>query len=201
MKIKICGLTDPKEAAYLNTYQADFAGFILFYPGSKRNNTIAQAKEIMRELAPSIKRVAVAVSPTEAQIRQITEAGFDYIQIHGKLSQDLLSTISLPVLRAFNVKNMEEYAQYGSQPQIAGYIFDAAQPGSGATFDWNLLRQIPRDEKLLFLAGGLHSGNVAQAIQAVRPDGVDVSSGVEYDDASGKDPDKIKKFISRARNA
>ena len=201
MKIKICGLTEPKEAAYLNAYGADFAGFVLYYPKSKRNNAIAQAKEIMGKLNPSIKRVAVVVSPTEAQIMEISQARFDYIQIHGTLDENLLSTIPLPVLRAFNVKDMAEYAKYGRHPQIAGYVFDAAQPGSGATFDWKILQQVPRDGKLLFLAGGLHPGNVAQAIRAVRPDGVDVSSGVEYQEIPGKDPDKIKKFISAARNA
>lgn len=201
MKIKICGLTEPEEATYLNTYGADFAGLVLFHPKSKRNNTIARAKEIMRELNPAIKRVAVVVSPTKAQIREIAQSGFDYIQIHGNLDANLLSATPLLVLRAFNVKDMGEYAQYSACPQIAGYVFDAAKPGSGSTFDWNLLQQIPRDEKLLFLAGGLHPGNVSQAIQAVRPDGVDVSSGVEYEECPGKDPDKIKNFISAARNA
>ena len=201
MKIKICGLTEPKEAAYLNAYGADFAGFVLYYPKSKRNNAIARAEEIMGKLKPSIKRVAVVVSPTEAQIREISQAGFDYIQIHGTLDENLLSAIPLPVLRAFNVKDMAKYAKYGRHRQIAGYVFDAAEPGSGSTFDWNILQQVPRDGKLLFLAGGLHPGNVAQAIRAVRPDGVDVSSGVEYQEMPGKDPDKIKKFISAARNA
>lgn len=201
MKIKICGLTDPKEAAYLNACEADFAGFVLFYPKSRRNNTIDRAKEIMKELNPAIKRVAVVVSPTEAQIKEISRAGFDYVQIHGELDADLLSAIPLPVLRAFNVKDMENYARYDSCPQIAGYVFDAAEPGSGNTFDWNILQQVPRGEKLFFLAGGLHPGNVAQAIQTVRPDGIDVSSGVEYNECPGKDPEKIKKFISIARNA
>lgn len=201
MKIKICGLTETREAAYLNRYQADFAGFILFYPKSKRNNTIVQAKEIMKKLDPAIRRVAVVVSPTEDQVEEIEQAGFDYIQIHGKLSQKLLSQITLPVLRAFNVTDMKNYEQYHSNPKIAGYVFDAAEPGSGATFDWNLVKQIPRDEKLLFLAGGLHPGNVAQAIESIRPDGVDVSSGVEYENQPGKDPDKIEKFILAARRA
>ncbi len=201
MKIKICGLTETREAAYLNKYQANFAGFVLYCPKSKRNNTIDHAKEIMEKLDPAIMRVAVVVSPTENQIKEIQLAGFHYIQIHGNLSPELLSHINLPVLRAFNVTDMKNYEQYHRNPKIAGYVFDAAEPGSGATFDWNLLKKIPRDEKLLFLAGGLHPGNVARAIQTVRPDAVDVSSGVEYKDFPGKDPDKIKKFISAARKA
>jgi len=201
MKIKICGLTETREAAYLNRHHADFAGFVLFFPKSKRNNTIAHAREIMEQLDPAIKRVAVVVSPTEEQIEKIQLAGFDYIQIHGNLSPELLSHISLPVLRAFNVTDMGNYEQYHRNPRIAGYVFDAAEPGSGTTFDWNLVKEVPRDEKLLFLAGGLHPGNVAQAIAAIQPDGVDVSSGVEYGNQPGKDPDKIEKFISAARGA
>lgn len=199
MKIKICGLTDKTEAAYLNRFGADFAGFVLFYPKSRRNNTIAQAKKIMDGLASDIQRVAVVVSPTKEQITEIEKAGFDYIQIHGELSRELLSHISLPVLRAFNVSDMAAYETYRHNERIAGYVFDAPEPGSGTTFDWNLVKNLPRDEKLLFLAGGLRPDNVSQAIQAVHPDGVDVSSGVEYDGRPGKDPQKIAEFISVVR--
>lgn len=200
MKIKICGLTQKKEAEYLNQAHVDFAGFVLFYPKSKRNNTIFQAQEIMQALSPDIKRVAVVVSPSREQITEIEQAGFDYIQIHGNLPQEILSHISLPVLRAFNVTDMEEYPSYHNSPQIAGYVFDAVEPGSGTTFDWNLVKQIPRDEKFLFLAGGLHPDNVSQAIQTLHPDGVDVSSGVEYDHTQGKDPNKIKHFVSAVKH-
>ena len=199
MKIKICGLTDKREAACLNRHGADFAGFVLFYPKSRRNNTISQAREIMDELAPGIKRVAVVVSPTKEQITEIEQAGFDYIQIHGELSQELLSHISLPVLRAFNVSDMDAYEQYRHNDQIAGYVFDASEPGSGTTFDWTMVKRLPRDEKPLFLAGGLRPDNVSQAIETVHPDGVDVSSGVEYEGRPGKDPEKIAEFISVVR--
>lgn len=200
MKIKICGLTDKREAAYLNSCRVDFAGFVLYFPKSRRNNTISHARDIMRELSPSIMRVAVVVSPTGEQIKNIEQAGFDYIQIHGSLPKSLLSEITLPVLRAFNVTDIAEYEKYQKNEKIAGYVFDAAKPGSGSPFDWNLVKDIPRDEKLFLLAGGLHAGNVAEAVRAVRPDGVDVSSGVEYSDRPGKDPEKIRDFVTSARN-
>lgn len=200
MKIKICGLTTCKEAQYLNDNAVDFAGFVLFYPKSKRNNTIAQAKEIMSCLHPGIKKVAVVVSPNPEQIRQIEETGFDYIQIHGSLDEKLLDSISLPILKAFNVNDMKHYNFYHQCDKIAGYVFDALEPGSGKTFDWNLAKNIPRDEKLLLLAGGLTEDNVADAIAALHPDGVDVSSGVEYDEKPGKDPEKIKHFVQKISN-
>lgn len=199
MRIKICGLTSVADAAYLNENQVDLAGIVLFYPKSRRNMTIAGAIPVLKALAPSIKKVAVTVCPTLEQTEQIAAAGFDYIQIHGKLTKELLENIQLPILKAFNITDMPEYPFYRSCPQIAGYIFDAQEPGSGKTFDWSLVTDLPKDDKLLFLAGGLHSGNVAQAINAVLPDGVDVSSGVEYDGRPAKDPEKIAAFVKAVR--
>lgn len=200
MVIKVCGLTKPGEAEYLNRNHVDFAGIVLFYPKSRRNNTIRNAKEIIKNLDSSIQKVAVVVSPLPEQIREIEQAGFDYVQVHGELSKEVLEEISLPVLRAFNVKDMNLYESYHSCKKVAGYVFDALEPGSGKTFDWNLVKTLPKDEKLLFLAGGLHAGNVAEAIRAIQPDGVDVSSGVEREDGQGKDLAKIELFVNAVRN-
>lgn len=201
MKIKICGLTTPKEAAYLNQHHVDFAGFVLFFPKSKRNITIEQAKEIFKELHSSVKKVAVVVSPTIQQAKEIETAGFDYIQIHGTLSKELLTGLQIPILKAFNLRDMEQYDFYAKQPSIAGFVFDAPEPGSGKSFDWTLLHQLPKSNKLVLLAGGLHPENVTAAIETVSPDGVDVSSGVEFDHEPGKDPVKIKAFVENARKA
>lgn len=201
MKIKVCGLTSPKEAAYLNKNHVDFAGFVLFFPKSKRNITIAQAKKIMNELDPYIQKVAVVVSPTPAQAEEICKAGFDYIQIHGTLQEEVLSHLTIPALKAFNVKDMNQFSKYQNSPQIKGYVFDAQEPGSGTVFDWNTLSDIPRDDKLFLLAGGLTPDNVSDAIQALSPDVVDVSSGVEYGkELLGKDPKKIDAFVTNVRN-
>ncbi len=200
MKIKICGLTKVEEAAYLNQYQVDFAGFVLFFPKSRRNISLGQAEKIALSLNDSIKRVAVVVSPSLEEIRKIEAscARFDYIQIHGALSKELLERIELPVLRAFNVTDLDSYSMYHASSRVAGYVFDAAEPGSGKTFDWDLVKKVPRDEKIFLLAGGLHAGNV-QEVSELRPDGVDVSSGVEYDDRPGKDPEKIRQFVRNCR--
>lgn len=199
MKIKICGLTDPKETLYVNRQQVDFVGIVVFFPKSKRNRTIEQARDILAALDASIHSVAVTVSPTLEQVRAIEDAGFHYIQIHGELGQELLEEIRIPVLRAFNVKDMDSYETYHACPQIAGYVFDAQEPGSGKTFDWNLVTELPRNEKLLLLAGGLNIENVQAAIKACHPDGVDCSSGVEYEDKPGKDPEKIVAFVNAVR--
>ena len=196
-KIKICGLTSPAEARYLNENHVDFAGMVLFFPKSKRNISIEQAMEIMAALDASIKRVAVVVSPSIEQVRQIEAAGFDYVQIHGEIPEtetEAEAAIAIPILKAFNVSDMGSYEKYHNDSRIAGYVFDAIEPGSGKTFDWKLVDNIPRDEKLLLLAGGLNPDNVRMAIEAVHPDGVDVSSGVENDDKAGKNPERIRAF-------
>lgn len=202
-KIKICGLTSPAEARYLNENHVAFAGMVLFFPKSKRNISIEQAKEIMAALDASIKRVAVVVSPSIEQVRLIEATGFDYIQIHGEIPEtetEAETAIAIPILKAFNVSDMGSYEKYHNNSRIAGYVFDAIEPGSGKTFDWKLVDNIPRDEKLLLLAGGLNPNNVRMAIEAVHPDGVDVSSGVENDDKAGKNPEKIHDFVAAVKS-
>ena len=200
MFIKICGLTSKKEAEFLNTMDADFAGMVLFFEKSKRNISLDTAKCIISTLRADIKKVAVVVSPSKEQIEDICDCGFDYIQIHGNVEKDILDASRIPVLKAFNVNDIDKVDYYESIDKIKGYVFDAAEPGSGKTFDWTMLRDI-KHSKLFFLAGGLTPDTVVKAIEIASPDGVDVSSGVEYDSGIGKDPDKIKRFIENVRRS
>lgn len=199
MKIKVCGLTTKKEAIFLNENKVDLAGMVMFFPKSKRNITPDKAKEIISALDKSIKKVAVVVSPTYEEIKIIESLDFDYVQIHGELSEELESKINLPILKAFNIKDMDLYERYKVSKKVVGYVFDAQEPGSGKVFDWSLVKTLPKDGKILILAGGLNPENVAKAIEYIHPDGVDVSSGVEYGDKNGKDPEKIKRFVENAR--
>lgn len=200
-KIKICGLTKKAETEYLNKNKVDFAGIVLFYEKSKRSVSLDTAKEIIGTLSDDIKTVAVMVAPTLEQVKQVSRLGFDYIQVHGTLTEDIIEKGGMPILKAFNVNDMDMLDFYCDCQAIKGYVFDAAEPGSGKTFDWNILNKIPRNDKLFVLAGGLNSENVAFAIRHVKPDVVDVSSGVEYTDRVGKDPAKIDAFVERVRNA
>lgn len=87
---------------------------------------------------------------------------------------------------------MDTIADYRLDKNVAGYVFDAHEPGSGKSFDWSMLSDIPRDNKLFFLAGGISADNVKEAIKKLSPDGIDVSTGVEYNasNKTGKDPQK-----------
>lgn len=200
-KIKICGLTTPQEAEWVSKAQADYAGMVLFFPKSKRNITIEQAKEIMKSLSSKIQKVAVVVSPSALQIKEIQEAGFDIVQIHGQVFPEALGILQIPFLRAFNVDNMQEWERYEAEPKCVGYVFDAVKPGSGETFDWSSIPNLPEDGKPYLLAGGLNSANVGSAITVMQPYGVDVSSGVERDSGTGKDPEKIEAFVKAVREA
>lgn len=162
--VKVCGLTDTVEADYLNKNKVDFAGFVLFFPKSKRNISIEKAEQIMAELDENIKKVAVIVSPDESEIQQINGSGFDYVQIHGEIKDRLLEQISKPVFKAFNIKDIKNIHKYQNNAKIVGYVFDAAAPGSGKVFDWSILNDIKRDAKTFILAGGLNDSNVREAV-------------------------------------
>ncbi len=197
-KIKICGLVSADDAALVNGFDIDFAGIVLFYPKSRRNRTSAEAEKILAALRPEIKKVAVVVAPSAREIAGIVSLGFDYIQIHGDLTKEALAAARLPILRAFHAGGIPQSASYTDSPKIAGYVFDAPQPGSGKTFDWNLLQTVPLvkcRQKPFLLAGGLTPGNVAEAVRLIHPHGVDVSSSVEYDGRIGKDPEKVAAFV------
>ena len=210
MKIKICGITKPEETRYLIENDVDFAGIVMFFEKSKRNVDQTVAAEIIKSFreasadrteADRIKIVAVVVSPSAEQIEVLSDLGFDYVQIHGELTEQLIDACKLPILKAFNVSDMDKYDFYCGFEKIVGFVFDAGEPGSGKTFDWNMLGTLERKEnKLFILAGGLNSVNVANAINVVNPDGVDVSSAVEIcEELPGKDPLKIIEFVRAVR--
>ncbi len=200
-QIKICGITDKKEIEYLIENKVEYDGMVLFFEQSKRCIDIDIAKEIINTVNKKIKTVAVTVSPTAKQLKLIEEAGFDYIQIHGELSKEVYESCSLPIIRAFNVKaDIKDIAFDDIKlDKIKAILFDASVSGDGKIFNWNIIENIDRKNKKLILAGGLNSENVKEAIEKIGPDIVDVSSAVEYDNAKGKDPEKIKNFVNAVR--
>lgn len=200
-KVKICGLKNPTDIKCINTLSPDFAGFVMFFEKSHRNISVQTAQELLALLDKNIKSVAVTVSPTEEQLEQIHTLGFDYVQIHGKISEKLLSECKPPVIRAINVSGIESIGDIENLDNVKGILFDSAVPGSGKSFDWSMLEKLPKNPKMLFLAGGLTADNVAKAVAQLRPFAVDVSSGVELADKSGKDYQLVQAFIKNAKSA
>jgi phosphoribosylanthranilate isomerase len=214
MEIKICGITHQNEALYLNEAGADYAGFV-FFEKSKRNVSIAQAKEIMSVLDEHIRAVAVTVSPDIELLKGITEAGFSILQVHGELSREILEAAEIPIWYAVNIAKEDEFAIRASFLQVLpgkladkvqAIVVDGAEYGSGKTFDWKKSKSLNKsffDGRLFILAGGLNPENVREGIEIFEPDAVDVSSGVEFKDTTAIPPGKDKKlifdFIRKAR--
>ncbi len=199
-KIKICGLTNINDVELINNNKVEYAGFVVFVPKSKRNNDLQNAGVLLKSLDKNITAVAVTISPDIGKAIAIEKAGFSFIQIHGEVPEGLYERTGLKVIKAFNVKDISSFDKFLENDRIVGFLFDARKPGSGKTFDWNILKEIKRpDNKLFILAGGLDKDNVKEAIDFVNPDMVDVSSGVENDNGIGKDPIKIKAFVSEVR--
>ena len=199
MITKICGITSEKEAEYLNEAKPDLAGFVMFYPKSKRNLSVEQAVKLKALLDEGIKSVAVVVSPTVEQTEEIAQAGFDYVQIHGELSDEVLNACKTKVIKAFNVHDMSDFDKFKDSEKIAGFVMDASEPGSGKTFDWDILSDLPRTDKFVILAGGLTPENVDKVFFLQGIDGVDTSSGVENEDGTGKSREKILEFVKRGK--
>lgn len=203
-KIKICGITQPEEAEYLNEAKVNYAGFV-FFEKSKRNIDIRNIKEIFEKLNQDIKKVAVMVEPDIEKLKQIQDLGFDIVQIHGNLKPEVLHESILPIWKAVHVSRIEELKtarKDWNQQKITAYVVDAPEAGSGKTFNWQAgdLTEWEKlkEEKEMILAGGLHSGNVKEAIRIFHPHIVDVSSGVEGE--KGKDRKKILEFVDKIRS-
>lgn len=200
--VKICGIKNSNEASWVVDAGADLCGIVVFYPKSKRNLTIGEAEKIIECYKDKIKFVAVTVSPDADAVSQIEDAGFDYIQIHGRLEDDLLEQINIPVIRAFNVSDMQEFDKYKDNERIAGFVFDANLPGSGLSFDYKLLAGLDFNsvtDKFMLLAGGLSPENVKNALLQTGFKGADASSGVENDDGIGKNKEKVYSFVRAAK--
>ena len=199
--IKICGITSEEEIGYIAKAGINYAGFVLFFQKSKRNLSLERAENLVAKLPEDIASVAVMVSPTKEQVEAVVDAGFSAIQIHGKVEDSIITSCQIPVFKAFNVSDMDDFLHYEQMDEVVGFVMDAAVPGSGKTFDWDLLQKLPSTEKQVLLAGGLNPDNVGEALAAGtgKIDGVDTSSGVERADGNGKSKERIEAFVRAVR--
>lgn len=201
-RIKICGITQAKDAQAAALAGADAIGFV-FYPGSPRFVTPSQARTIAASLPPFVTTVGLFVDAGIGEVEAVLrEVKLDCIQFHGAESPDYCSSFPVPFMKALRVRPEQDLLQYSiefhdAQALLLDAFIEGMPGGTGQSFDWNL---IPKDLPLpVVLSGGLNADNVADAIRRVQPWAVDVSSGVEV--AKGiKDADKIERFIRGVRN-
>jgi phosphoribosylanthranilate isomerase len=212
--IKICGTTNLEDALTAVDAGADALGFV-FYEKSPRKIDVASAREIVKNLPPSIEKVGVFVDErVEKILETVSQAGLTAVQLHGaeshepeyipalKASRDLKVFLVLPASEIGGGLESNVNGQAG----VSAVFFDSGTPqlpgGTGKTFDWKTaasgIEAISKKLKIV-VAGGLNSNNVADAIRILRPWGVDVASGVEASPGI-KDPQKVRSFIDAVRN-
>ncbi|RHW40071.1 phosphoribosylanthranilate isomerase [Lysinibacillus yapensis] len=200
-KVKICGLKEEQHVQAAVEAGAAWLGF-MFAP-SKRQISIERASELAKLVPSHVKKVGVFVNPTAQEVQEAVETvGLDYVQYHGNEEAAFIKQLGFPSIKAFSIRSYED-VEKASHYDVDYYLFDAPGTqfagGSGHAFDWSLLEQLSISKSRVILAGGLNSGNVAQAIAQVEPYGVDVSSGVEKD--GSKNSELIRQFIHAATSA
>lgn len=200
--VKICGLTNRADALAAAAAGADLVGFV-FFPASRRCVEPAAVSWIAT-LPPHPGRVGVFRDQDPAFVATIAaQAGLGWVQLHGEEEPEVVERLGqVGVIKAIAVGEAVDWGRVRAWAAVAQVLFDTASPAGGGTgrcFDWGLVARRPADLEV-WLAGGLHPGNVAEAIAAVRPSGVDVASGVER--AVGlKDPARMRQFVAAARAA
>jgi phosphoribosylanthranilate isomerase len=219
MWIKICGLTDPKQARAIAALRPDAIG-LNFYPQSPRFVSTSAARQIADAVGPQIERIGVFVEPTAEHLRKtVAECALSGVQIHSADEEHALAEIALdagPVTRRIcgfqvgaaglsHLKNFlkdRKAAEWIADACLADALVKGMYGGTGQSPPWQVLRdEYQRDEwPPLILAGGLRPENVAEGIATVQPWGVDVASGVESSPGI-KDVERVARFILEARRA
>ncbi len=202
-RVKICGFTRIEEAVYAAHQGIDAIGLV-FYPPSPRHVEIEQAIRIVNALPAFTSVVALFVDEQEAQIREVlARVPIDCLQFHGDEPAEACRIYDKRYIKAVSMREGIDIAALAQHyHDAAGLLLDAFHPdakgGTGSQFDWAM---IPKSCTLpVILAGGLDETNAKQAVQAVRPYALDVSSGVEA--AKGiKDSLKIAAFIKQVNEA
>lgn len=172
----------------------------LVFAPSRRQVTVAQAREIAAALPPFVTKVGVFVDEDRGRILETADAcRLDMLQMHGTESPEFCAAFRLPVIKAFRVRDAGSLQAMRGY-RVAAFLLDSYDPelagGTGKAFNWELAASVDAPGPLV-LSGGLTPQNVTRALEIVRPYGVDVSSGVETD--GRKDRRKIRALIARVR--
>jgi phosphoribosylanthranilate isomerase len=193
-RVKICGITRVDDALLAQELGAAALGFV-FWPGSPRYVDTGRARAIVEQLRPSLVPVGVFVDqPVEDVRRTVRNVGLGAVQLHGGEDPNEFDSVGAPLIKAVPVGSAFDSAPVLAMPRGVTVLLDAHDPvkkgGTGRTIDWTAAAVIARVRPII-LSGGLHAGNVREAVAAVRPRMIDVSSGVETTPGI-KDPGKLR---------
>ena len=199
-KIKLCGMSRPCDIRAANALLPDYIGFV-FAPKSRRYVSPEKAAELKRILDPGIRAAGVFVDEKPQVIEALVSRGvIDAVQLHGREDEDYIQGLrrrlgNTRILQAFSIRS-ERDAKRAEESSADLILADSPGGGTGEVFDWGMLRKVARP---YFLAGGLNPDNAGDAVNALAPYGVDVSSGIETD--GQKDWKKMEKFVLAVRRA
>lgn len=214
MHIKICGIKRAKDALLAAELGADAIGFLVGQRHKSPDFISAQTAGKIAALLPhSVNPVLVShACEVDELASYLRESGIRTVQLHGELTPGDIADLrkAIPGLKAFKSVHVisSDSIQYPERFRnvVDGFVLDTINlatgqiGGTGLTHDWSISRQIVQRyaDRSILLAGGLNSGNVAAAIEAVQPFGVDVNSGTKGEDGY-KDAEKVAEFIQRAK--
>ena len=203
MIVKLCGLRRFEDVEYVNEFMPDYIGFI-FAENSKRTVTIEQAKALSKHLSSYIQRVGVFVNQPAQYIKKaVDEVGLNVYQLHGDEDCDYIEniskTIDADIWKAVRVRSSADI-KFADKLGVDAILLDSFScgqyGGTGKVADWDTITKTKVNTNF-FLAGGLDENNIINAIQTVKPYGVDISGGIETD--GFKDRMKIKKLMDIIR--
>ena len=198
MFVKICGITNVKDALDAIELGADAVGFL--FTESPRKISVSKASEIVKQLPANFLTIGVFRDQEAREvIDTVGEVGLLGAQMHGRESvAEVAEVIQHVEWVAKSVIAGSQEALKADEFGTSLILVDSANPGTGTSYDLNLLQQIPKALRLI-LSGGLTVTNVGESIKVVSPWGVDVSSGVETSPGV-KDRTKMRDFIKNARS-
>ncbi|HLE74600.1 MAG TPA: phosphoribosylanthranilate isomerase [Candidatus Bathyarchaeia archaeon] len=211
VKVKICGITRKEDLDAAAAAGTDAVGFVVGTTTSPRNISLEKAEKLIRQVPPFVKSVLVTVPTSLDELTETYEKlNPDVIQIHGKnLPAAVYVRLKFPKTHLIGAVNANPANALDVASRVSK-MFDAVlldsfvkgrYGGTGIVHDWELSKRVKQviDPKPLILAGGLNPENVAEAVRAVQPYAVDVSSGVELQPGI-KDPKKMADFVKNAKD-
>ena len=194
VKIKICGIRRLEDIKIVNKYKPDYIGFV--FAKSKRKISHELAYKLKQNLNSDIISVGVFVDASQDEILKLfNDKIIEVAQLHGNESEEFIKNLKaktndeLKIIKAVEISEDIDLNEYDNTS--ADYLLLDSGKGSGKTFDWNLVKNDLKKE--FFLAGGLSSSNIEEAVRKFNPYAVDLSSSLEID--GFKDENKIKELM------
>lgn len=202
VKVKVCGITNYRDAEAACRFGADALGFV--FAKSPRRVSPKKAKEIIDRLPPYVLTVGVFVDRKKEEVLKIArECRLDRLQLHGSESYGYCKELKkyYKIIKAIRVggrRILRELSGYDADALLLDSFVPGKSGGTGIRFDWQLALEAKRCGKPVIVSGGLNAGNVKDAVKKIKPYAVDASSGLESSPGR-KDHGLMKKFIERAK--